>query len=32
VPDIYKFHCTCGRVHTRFCAGGGDSRPYWEVR
>jgi hypothetical protein len=32
VPDIYKFHCTCGRVHTRFCCGGGDTRPYWEVR
>ncbi len=32
VPDIYKFHCTCGRTHVRFCVGGGDSRPYWEVR
>ena len=32
VPDIYKFHCPCGRVHTRFCIGGGDARPYWEVR
>lgn len=31
-PDIYKFHCTCGRVHTRFCVGGGDTRPFWEVR
>ena len=31
-PDIYKFHCTCGRVHTRFMCGGGDVRPYWEVR
>ncbi len=32
VPDIYKFHCTCGRVHTRFCVGGGDVRPFWDVR
>jgi hypothetical protein len=32
VPDIYKFHCTCGRVHTRFCMGGGDVRPYWDAR
>ena len=31
-PDIYKFHCTCGRVHVRFCVGGGDVRPFWEVR
>ena len=22
IPDIYKFHCTCGRTHTRFCIGG----------
>mgnify|MGYP007100065628 CR=1 FL=1 len=29
-PDIYKFHCTCGRVHTRFCVGGnhGDAVKY----
>jgi hypothetical protein len=31
-PDIYVFHCTCGRKHTRFCLGGGDVRPVWEVR
>ena len=31
-PDIYKFHCTCGKVHVRFCIGGGDVRPFWEVR
>lgn len=31
-PDIYIFHCTCGRKHTRFCVGGGDVRPVWEVR
>ena len=40
VPDIYKFHCTCGRCHVRFCVGGNhptdptklDKRPFWEVR
>jgi hypothetical protein len=31
-PDIYIFHCTCGKKHTRFCAGGGDVRPVWDVR
>lgn len=31
VPDIYKFKCTCGRTHVRFCVGGGDERPFWEV-
>ena len=32
-PDIYKFFCDqCGRTHVRFCVGGGDSRPFWEVR
>lgn len=31
-PDIYIFHCTCGRKHRRFCVGGGDARPVWEVR
>ncbi|ESY49027.1 MULTISPECIES: hypothetical protein [unclassified Mesorhizobium] len=31
VPDIYIFHCTCGKQHRRFCVGGGDVRPYWEV-
>jgi hypothetical protein len=31
-PDIYIFHCTCGRKHTIFCVGGGDVRPTWEVR
>jgi hypothetical protein len=30
-PDIYIFHCTCGRRHRRFCIGGGDVRPVWEV-
>lgn len=32
VPDIYVFHCTCGRKHRRFCIGGGDERPVWEAR
>lgn len=31
VPDIYIFHCTCGRVHRRFMVGGG-KRPFWEIR
>lgn len=30
-PDVYIFHCTCGRRHPRFCVGGGD-RPFWEIR
>jgi hypothetical protein len=31
-PDIYVFHCTCGRKHRRFCIGKFDeNRPYWEV-
>jgi len=30
-PDIYIFHCRCGRQHRRFCVGGGDERPFWEV-
>jgi len=32
VPDIYIFHCTCGRKHSRFMCGGGDVRPLWDVR
>lgn len=38
VPDIYIFHCTCGRKHRRFCVGGSigsgtqDLRPFWSVR
>lgn len=31
IPDIYIFHCTCGRQHRRFCVGGG-SRPGWDIR
>jgi hypothetical protein len=30
-PDIYIFHCTCGKQHRRFCVGGGDVRPVWEI-
>lgn len=40
VPDIYKFHCSCGKSHVRFCVGGNhptdpnkrDDRPFWETR
>lgn len=32
VPDVYKFHCTCGRTHPIFMVGGGDVRPFWDVR
>jgi len=31
-PDIYIFHCTCGKKHSRFCIGHDDVRPFWEVR
>lgn len=32
VPDIYIFHCTCGRSHIRFCVSDSDdNRPYWET-
>jgi hypothetical protein len=29
VPDVYVFHCTCGRKHRFFCVGMGDERPVW---
>lgn len=32
VPDLYIFYCSCGRKHPRLCVGGGDVRPFWEVR
>jgi hypothetical protein len=37
IPDIYIFHCTCGRKHRRFCVGTGSKdnpevRAFWEVR
>lgn len=28
-PDIYIFHCTCGRKHKFFCVGFEDTRPAW---
>lgn len=28
-PDIYIFHCTCGRKHRFFCVGRTDVRPSW---
>lgn len=31
-PDIYIFHCTCGRKHRRVCVGALDTRPFWEIR
>jgi len=31
IPDIYVFHCTCGRKHARFMVGGG-KRPFWDIR
>lgn len=43
IPDVYKFYCkVCeaqvlagektGFAHAFFCVGGGDQRPFWEVR
>lgn len=41
IPDIYIFHCTCGKKHRRFMVGGSagsgpsakvETRPFWEVR
>lgn len=31
LPDIYIFHCPCGRKHRRFCAGQADTRPVWSA-
>ena len=31
VPDIYIFHCPCGRKHRRFCLGRTDERPVWSA-
>jgi hypothetical protein len=28
-PDIYIFHCTCGRRHIKFCIGMDDERLEW---
>jgi hypothetical protein len=30
-PDIYVFHCTCGRQHRFFCVGRTDVRPVWDA-
>lgn len=30
-PDIYVFHCTCGRKHRFFCVGLTDTRPMWDA-
>lgn len=31
-PDIYIFHCTCGKKHRFFCIGATDlKRPTWEA-
>lgn len=30
-PDIYIFHCTCGKKHRRFCVGLTDTRPVWDA-
>jgi hypothetical protein len=30
-PDIYIFHCQCGRRHRVFCVGTGDERPMWDA-
>jgi len=28
-PDIYIYHCTCGRKHRFLCVGMADKRPEW---
>lgn len=30
-PDIYVFHCRCGRKHRFLCVGVTDERPYWDA-
>lgn len=30
-PDIYVFHCVCGRKHRFLCVGMDDERPYWDA-
>lgn len=32
IPDLYVFHCKCGRKHRRLCGGTVDTRPFWEIR
>jgi hypothetical protein len=28
-PDVYVYHCTCGKKHRFFCVGMSDERPEW---
>jgi hypothetical protein len=30
-PDIYIFHCHCGKKHRFFCVGQFDERPVWDA-
>lgn len=30
-PDIYLFHCKCGKTHPFFCVGQHDERPVWDA-
>lgn len=30
-PDIYIFHCTCGKQHRFLCVGKTDTRPVWDA-
>lgn len=30
-PDIYVFHCQCGKKHRFLCAGATDERPEWKA-
>lgn len=30
-PDIYVFHCKCGKKHRFFCVGMYDERPIWQA-
>lgn len=30
-PDVYIFHCTCGKRHIKFCAAQADQRPMWDA-
>jgi hypothetical protein len=31
IPDVYLFHCACGRKHRFFCVGMDDGRPMWDA-
>jgi len=30
-PDIYIYHCSCGRKHRFLCGGRTDTRPVWDA-